>query len=288
MIKIDSFGSHFIKKRRRVYFIIPILITILISIVFAYFTLFVQTYGNSLSPIFESADHFFATFNILIIAIVSVTSLFLFFHFFKKRREIAVRVLVAAFILSGILSTLLFTKLAFTFLGFESPLILIIVAIMTYVGAYFAYLVIVSAISNRMKNILFVICSGALGAFVGVIIPPIPIIGISIFLSVVDLVLINRKTVERIVGELAYEQLITEIAFSSSQWGIGIGDLTSYSIVVANTSANFGILAGFFSLSLLLIGSILSYLMTLRNGRFPGLPISMLFGLLPLIILSIF
>ena len=78
MIEIDFFGSHFSKKRSRVYFIIPILVTILISIVFAYFTLFVQTYGNSLSPIFESADHFFATLNILIIVIVSATSLFLF------------------------------------------------------------------------------------------------------------------------------------------------------------------------------------------------------------------
>ena len=98
MIEIDSFGSHFVAKRNRVYFLVPILITILISIFFAYFTLFVQAYGNSLAPIFDSADNFFATLNILIIAIISVTSLFLFFHFFKKRREVAIRVLVAAFI----------------------------------------------------------------------------------------------------------------------------------------------------------------------------------------------
>ena len=288
MIEIDSFGSRFEAKRNRVYFIIPILITILISIFLAYFTLFVQTYGNSSTPIFDSTNNFFATLNIFIIVLVSITSLFIFFRFFKKRQEIAIRILVAAFILSGILSTLLFTKLIFTFLGFEFPLILIVVALITYIGAYFAYLVIVDAISNRMKNMLFVVCSGTLGAFVGVVVPTVPIIGISFFLSFADLFLINRKTVEKIVGETAYEKLITEIAFSNREWGIGIGDLTSYSIVVANTSANFGLLAGFFSLSMFLIGSFLSYIMTLRHDRFPGLPISMVLGLIPLIILSFF
>jgi hypothetical protein len=167
-------------------------------------------------------------------------------------------------------------------------LILIVVALITYIGAYFAYLVIVNEISDLMKNILFIVCSGSLGAFVGVVMPTVPLIVISFFLSFVDLFLINRKTVENIVGERAYEQLITEIAFSNKNWGIGIGDLTSYSIVVANTSANFGLLAGFSSLSMFIIGSFLSYMMTIRRGRFPGLPISMVLGLIPLMLLSFF
>ena len=250
--------------------------------------MFLQKYSNNLTPIFDSANDFFATFNIFIIVLVSITSLFIFFRYFKKRQEIVVKILVATFILSGILSTLVFTKLIFTYLSFESPLILIVVAIITYIGAYFAYLVIVDAISNRVKNILFVVCSGALGAFVGVVVPTLPIIVISLFFSMVDLFLINRRTFEKIVGEVAYEKLITEIAFSNREWGIGIGDLTSYSIVVANTLVNFGILIGFFSLLLFLSGSLLSYIMTLRYGRFPGLPISMVLGLIPLIFFSFF
>ena len=288
MIEIDIFGSRFVAKRNRVYFFIPILLTILISLIFGSFTLSIQTYENSLKPIFDPVNDFFVTLNIFIIVLVSITSLFIFFLFFKKRQEIAMRILIAVFILSGILSTLLFTKLIFTYLGFESPLILIVVAIITYIGAYFAYLVIVDVLSNRVKNILFVVCSGALGAFVGVVLPSLPIMGISLFLSFADLFLINRKTVEKIVGEVAYERLITEITFSNREWGIGIGDLTSYSIVVANTSVNFGIIAGFFSLFMILIGSFLSYVITLKQGRFPGLPITMVLGLIPLIILSFF
>ena len=265
---------------------LPILFTIIISIVLSYFVLVLEFEDSNSTALFYGIDEFFAVLNIIIIISVSITSLFLFFHFFKKRQDLAIKILVATFILSGILSTLLFTKLIFNSLSLESPIILIIVGVVTYIGAYFAYLVLVEALSERMKNLLFVICSGSLGSFVGVLVPTIAIIGISLFLSFVDLILIKRKSVEKIFGESGYEKLIVDIAFSNKMWGVGIGDLTCYSIVVSNTSANFGILTGVVSLIMILIGSFLSYVMSLKEGRFPGLPITMVLGLIPLIISS--
>jgi len=100
--------------------------------------------------------------------------------------------------------------------------------------------------------------------------------------------LIKRKTVEKIVGEATYEKLITGITFSNKEWGIGIGDLTCYSIVVSNTSLNFGILTGGLSLLMISIGSFLSLALTIKMVRIPGLPIAMVLGLLPSIILSFF
>jgi hypothetical protein len=288
MTRIDFFESRFAAKINRLHFMLPILFTIIISIILSYFVLFLQFTGSNLVPLFDGIDEFFAALNICIIILVSITSLFFFFRLFRKRQELAVRILVATFILSGILSTLLFAKLIFNSLFLESPLILIIVALVTYIGAYFAYLVLVEALSDRTKNLLFVVCSGALGSFVGVLVPTLPIIGISLFLSVADLVLIKRKTVEKILGEATYEKLIVEIAFSNKEWGVGIGDLTCYSIVVSNTSVNFGVLTGGLSLLMILIGSFLSLALTIRMVRIPGLPISMVLGCLPSIILSIF
>ena len=89
---------------------------------------------------------------------------------------------------------------------------------------------------------------------------------------------------EKILGEIEYDKLIGGITVSNKNWGIGIGDLTCYSILVSNTSANFGILTGVVSLIMILIGSLLSHMMSLRQGRFPGLPITMVLGLIPLII----
>jgi hypothetical protein len=109
-----------------------------------------------------------------------------------------------------------------------------------------------------------------------------------LLLSVVDIVLIKRRTVEKIFSAMAYEKLLTAVTFSNKEGGIGIGDLTCYSIIVANTAANFGFLSSALSLLLILVGSLLSLRITLSRGRLPGLPASVVLGLLPAIIHSIF
>jgi hypothetical protein len=284
----QNFVSGFFSKMTHTRFILPIIFTIVISIILAQFTVFTQLDSNGSVSLFDSADEFFVTLNVFLIILISIVSLFLFFRLFKKRRELAVRILVATFIFSGILAVLLFTKLLFNTLNLQFPLLLIVVAIVTYIGAYFGYLVIVDSISNRLRNILFVICSGILGCFFGVLVPTFTIIVSLLLLSFVDIVLIKRKTVEKIFTKITYEKILTEVTFSNKQGGIGIGDLTCYSIIVANTAANFGFLSSALSLLLILVGSLLSLRITLSRGRLPGLPASIVLGLLPAIIHSLF
>lgn len=273
-------------KINRLHFMLPIFFAILISAIFAQVVLITEPIRGS-TVLSDGIDEVFVAANILIITLVSVTSLLLFFHLFKKKQVDALKILVAAFILGGVLSTLLFAKLIFTLLGLTTPLILLIVALITYGGAYFAYLVLVDALSNRTKNLLFVICSGALGAFLGVLVPPILAIGISLFLSVLDLILIERKIVENLVGDETYEKLLTEVTFSYTEWGVGIGDLTCYSLVVSNASVNFGIYVGGLSLVLILIGVFFTIALTIRKIRAPGLPIAITLGMLPSLLLLI-
>jgi hypothetical protein len=214
--------------------------------------------------------------------------LFIFFRIFKKKPELALKIFVAVFIIGGVLSTLLFGKLVFNLLGIDSPLFLVVVAVTAYAGAYFAYLVLVDALSERMKNSLFVICSGLLGSFLGILLPAIPVLLISSFLSILDLLLIKRRTLEDMVGEEAYEKLMIYVTFSNKEWGIGIGDLTCYAMIASNTIVNFGLLAGVISLFLILLGSFLSMALTVRMFRVPGLPIPVVLGLLPSIALLFF
>lgn len=282
----NNIESKIFLKSDKLQFIVPIFFSIIISTIFSYLVFFLNYKDESSSLLFGIED-FFGFLNILIIIFVSILILFLFIRLIKNREKLAIKILVATFILSGILSTLLFVKLIFNSIFFESPIILIISGFVTYIGAYFAYLVLVEALSERKKNLLFIISSGALGSFVGVLIPVIPIIGISLLLSVIDLILIQRKSLKKILGESNYENMIIEISVSNKKWGIGIGDLTCYSMVVSNTLSNFGILPGIFSLILILIGSVLSFKLTLKKGRFPGLPITLILGLIPLIIMSL-
>jgi len=281
MERINAYEKRFPVKMNRLYFLLPIFFAILIALVYSQFVLLAQPYSNSSTFTFEGYSEVFIALNIFAIAIISATSLFIFFRMLKTKRKIALRILVATFIIGGMLSTLLFGKHLFILLNLESPLFLLVVAVVAYSGTYFAYLAFVDALSDRARNMLFVVCSGTLGAFLGVLLPILPVIGISLFLSVADLVLISRGTVEKIVGEAEYEKLIMKISFSNREWGIGIGDLTCYSMVVSSSSVSYGVLVGGLSLLLILVGSFLSLLLTVRLIRIPGLPISTVLGLLP-------
>jgi hypothetical protein len=271
-------------KVNRLHFMLPILFAILVSLICAQFVLLSEPIRNS-TGLFDGMSEFLVVINVFIIVILSMVSLFVFFRMFNKNPHFALRIVVAAFILGGMLSTLLFGKLVFSLLHLDSPLLLIVVAFVAYVGVYFAYLSIVDALSDRMKNLLFVFCSGALGSFLGVLLPAVPVVGISLFLAVLDFLLIRKKTVENIVGEETYEKLVFNVAISNEDWGIGIGDLTCYSMVVSSTSVTFGFSIGMVSLLLILLGSLISITLTLRRVRLPGLPIPVALGLIPSIML---
>lgn len=290
MLGINPHGrSRFLVEITKLDFMIPIFFAILIAIILAQLVLLAGPYGKiSLLAIYGDGETFISM-DLFIIAIVSALSLFLFFRILKIRNELAVKILVATFILGGMLSSLLFGKLVFTLLGLRSHLLHIVVAAVAYLGIYFAYLVIVDAVSERTRNTLFIICSGTLGAFLGVLIHILPVIGISIALSVVDTILIKRKTVQRIIGLPAeYEKLIMKMTFSTKEWGIGIGDLICYSMIVSSSSVNFGVLAGGSSLTLILIGSFLTMRYVAKRMQVPGLPVVTALGLLPSIILLFF
>lgn len=279
MERISAPEKRFSVKINKLYFLLPIFFAILISLIYSQFVLLAQPYSDSSTFTFEGYSEVFIALNIFTIAVISAISLFIFFRILKTKREVALRILVATFIIGGMLSTLLFGKQIFILLNLESPLFLLVVAVVAYVGTYFAYLAFVESLSDRARNMLFVVCSGTLGSFLGVLVPILPVIGISLFLSVADLVLISRSTVEKIVGEAEYEKLIMKISFSNREWGIGIGDLTCYAMVVSSSSVSFGVLAGGLSLLLILVGALLSLVLAIRMVRIPGLPISIVFRL---------
>jgi len=288
MANVKSRENRFLVKINTLHFLLPIFFTILISLICAQLILLAQPYGSSSRLTFEGYSEVFIASNILAIAMVSALSLFLFFRLLKTKRDAALRILVATFIIGGMLSALLFGKHIFILLNLESPLFLLLLAVVAYVGTYFAYLAFIEALSERARNALFVLCSGTLGSFLGVLLPIIPVIGISLLLSIADIILIYRSTVEKIVGEAEYEQLIMRLAFSNKDWGIGIGDLSCYSMVVSSSAMNYGVWVGGLSLLLIFVGSILSLALAIRMVRIPGLPIAMVLGLLPSMALLFF
>ena len=159
---------------------------------------------------------------------------------------------------------------------------------MAYLGSYFAFLSFVDSLSRKNRNRLFVISSGSLGSFIGLLLPLPIVIIVSSVLAIVDAFLIQTKLFRGFLGDAKYEKMIVEMAFSTSEWGIGIGDLIVYSIIVSSASANFGLVIGGFSLLLILIGALVTMKLTAKQRQVPGLPIATALGLLPSIFLLVF
>jgi hypothetical protein len=274
-------------KIGKLYFLLPVFFAILVSLVFAQLVLPAEPYRKD--SLFSSFNYgeMFSPLTLSVTAIATVLILFVFFRMVKTGNEFAMRILVASFVVVVSLFTLLIGRLVFVLLELESQLLLIVLSAVAFTGMFGAFLVLIGVLSHKARNRLFVISSGTFGAFVGVLIPTLAVIGILAVLSIADTILILSKSVQRIFGEAKYEELIKKISFSTSEWGIGLGDLICYSIIASNTSAYFGVYAGAASLALILIGAFLTMKLAVKHTRVPGLPIATALGLLPSIVLLI-
>jgi hypothetical protein len=262
-------------------FLYPIFFAIIISMFLVQIILLVSPYEDATIVSLQRSFTVSTVVNLLVISLVAAGFLYVIFRYRKIGNKMAAKILVAMFIEGGMLAILLFGKLLFITLGLETPIFLVFVAIIAYIGSYFAFLSFVDQLSRRGRNRLFVIASGSLGSFLGLLLPIPVIIVVSVILAVADAFLIQKGIFKGFLGEAQYEKVIIEMAFSTSEWGIGIGDLISYSMIVSGASANFGLVIGGLSLVLILVGAVFTMSLTAKQRYVPGLPIATALGLLP-------
>jgi len=283
-----AYSFLFSSKLGKFGFIYPIFFAIVISLFFVQVILLVSPYSDNTVNSLQRSFSILTVLNLFVVSVLSGIILFGLFRYKKIRTQTASKLLIAMFIEGGMLSILLFGKLLFISIGFDSPIFLVFVAIVAYFGSYFVFLSFVDSLSRKNRNRLFVISSGSLGSFLGLLLPISVVIMVSIVLAIVDAFLIQTKLFRGFLGEAKYENMIVEMAFSTSEWGIGIGDLIVYSIIVSSASANFGLVIGGLSLLLILIGALVTMKLTTKQSQFPGLPIATALGLLPSILFLVF
>jgi hypothetical protein len=270
---------------RKLYFLLPVLFAILVATVFAFLMLHAGSRGATSSYLLFNYGEVFSPLNILAMAVAAAAVLSVFFLLARAGKEVAVRLLIASFIGMGSLSTLFIGRLVFVLSGSESQLLLVVLAAVAFTGMFGAFLVLIDMASREARNWLFVVSSGAFGAFLGVLVPTVPTIGILAVLSAADTILILSNQVQKMLGDAKYGELIMSVSFSADDWGIGVGDLLCYSMIAANTSLYFGAYAGGLSMLFLLAGAFLTMKLAEKHTRVPGLPIAVALGLLPSITL---
>lgn len=131
-------------------------------------------------------------------------------------------------------------------------------------------------------SITILLLGGALGAFLGLSVPPLSAVLMLVLLGVYDVFAVFRGP----VGKIANSGLdkLRGLSLSYRDVQIGLGDLTFYSMLISLALAFAGPLYCLFSALGILVGSFLGFKMLERKGIFPGLPFPVALGLIPLLV----
>jgi len=178
----------------------------------------------------------------------------------------------AVFLMSAFYLDILFYILDFQYSSLE---IAVLAALITFFADYAVFL------RKKESSGLSLICvGGALGAFLGAVIPTVSAFLILAFLAVYDVFAVFRGP----VGKIAKEGLthIRGISLSFRELEIGLGDLTFYSLFATHVLYNFGPAPAAAVALGILAGCQLSLKMLEKKKLFPGLPFAITLGFLAL------
>lgn len=148
-------------KSGKANFIFPIFFAIVISLFLVQVILLVSPYEDATVVSLQRSFSSLTVVNLLVVSVFAGVVLFSLFRFKRIRTQTASKLLVAMFIEGGMLAILLFGKLLFISLGLESPIFLVFVAIVAYIGSYFVFLSFANSLSRKAKNRLFIVSSAS-------------------------------------------------------------------------------------------------------------------------------
>jgi hypothetical protein len=127
--------------------------------------------------------------------------------------------------------------------------------------------------------LMYLIYGSVLGTFIGVNSPTSSILMVLAVFAVYDLFFSSRA--KAAVSRGGREELIATIRLGGVE--VGIGDIIFYSIVASHTMRFFGLSTALQASALMMAGGLLTLTLAHRLGSFPGLPIPLALGILPIL-----
>lgn len=289
---------------RAKFFMVPVVVVIILAGILAYLTYFQAQVQITATP-FSEEELGEATGGLLnglfYFAIAALSSFFIVFLVKKKGEDALKYVLGVAFLLLGTMLIYFFGSMLLFLAGApEFDYYILLVA----GGAATVGLVV---LLNRdpsppKKNFAVILIGTLIGAFMGVVMPTWTTVMILLGISVWDVISVKRGPIKQILeltgmfdGEDYDDEAEDEWAdltpeerrreFRASTLEIGIGDLAFYSVLTSHTLiATSSVVAAVIAAAGIIVGCGIT-INALKNNRIlPGLPISIVLGVLGLII----
>jgi presenilin-like A22 family membrane protease len=213
----------------------------------------------------------------VILALVGASLLYLLLRH-KNLRIITIIIGFAMTAAVFLVSTVyLYALLSIYNIPFETELVLVFSSVATVVAD-------IEIFRRRgVGNVItLLLLGGSLGAFLGMTIPILSAALILSFLAVYDVYAVYKGPVGKIASQGLEQFRGLSVSFRDVQ--IGLGDLTFYSMLTSIVLINAGPVLYGGSVIGVIVGAFLSFKLLEKKGMFPGLPFSVAFGLVPLIV----
>jgi hypothetical protein len=251
-------------------------VSLLFGVLCAY-VIWGQLTSYTVTPFPEGAGSFGNGLYFVVLAAVGASLL----YFLLRRKGVKSVILVvgaaltvAVFMLSIIYLYTLFSIFPVPFVDVVVPALSVLITVLADIAVFRSH--------SRSSTVVILLLGGALGAFLGTLIPPVSAILILVFLAVYDVFTVYRGP----VGKIAQSGLerLKGLSFSYKSFQMGLGDLTFYSMLTSRVFESGGVWFWLASTAGVLVGAFLAFKMLERKGMFPGLPFPIALGLIPLVI----
>ncbi|HJW97581.1 MAG TPA: hypothetical protein VJ529_00510 [Candidatus Bathyarchaeia archaeon] len=266
------------KFRAQPVYLLPIFASLVLGFAFTYLSLALSTETYAVTPFPEGLIGSLSNgVYFVVLAGVGASILYLLL----KRKKLRIIAFVTGFALTAaafLLSVVYIWPVLSIFNVAYAPIaVLIFAALLTVIFDF-----IVFRKEGLSYSFTILLLGGALGAFLGLSIPPLSAVLMLILLGVYDVFAVFRGPVGKIASSGLDRLRGLSLPFRDVQ--IGLGDLTFYSMLVSLALALAGPIYCLFSALGVLVGSFLAFKMLERKGIFPGLPFPVALGLVPLLV----
>ncbi len=213
----------------------------------------------------------------VVLATVGATMVVLLLKYGKE--HILKYILIIAFGFISIVIVIYFGYMFFLVFQFVDPILAAFIIIAFIMTAGLAFVMVDS--ENRIKNGGLLIFGGAVGAFLGVVLPVWTSVLLLVGLAIYDYFSVKRGPIRKIV-ELTEDDpdKLTALAVSTSEWDIGLGDVAFYGMITVLAIVNYGMLTALLAVIGVISGFLITLKMLEKRGVMAGLPIPIGLGLL--------
>jgi hypothetical protein len=153
-----------------------------------------------------------------------------------------------------------------------------------YLGLNWSLKEYLGSLSQRKTNFLMLASASLLGALIGTSLPTIIGVLFLLLLTSLDVLVVEFGTLANMVGQSRYDEVVSVVTLPLDKFLVGIGDFLAYSVLATAALRDLGIYGAVETSVLILLGAILTFQITKRMKRAPGLLIPIGIGSIPLIL----